>query len=106
MGGILAVSRALGDGYLKIPGYISAVPQVFRLDLEKEPLKFILLASDGLWDVVTNEEAAEFIAKYMNKDDLFGARQLAEMALKRGSNDNITIMVIVFDWEIIIKEIM
>lgn len=47
--GSLAVSRAMGDQYLK--QWVTAEPEtkVLRLDQEHE---FLLLASDGLWDKV------------------------------------------------------
>lgn len=97
VGGILAVSRALGDGFLKLPGWITATPEIVTMDLGGEPLKFMIIASDGLWDVISNEEAAEFVENYLSKDNLFGARHMIEAALKKGSMDNITVMIIVFE---------
>jgi pyruvate dehydrogenase phosphatase len=72
--GSLAVTRAFGDFYLKSPEmslppfknklpYITAEPfiQVFELDGHEE---FLILASDGIWEVLTPEEAIEITQKY------------------------------------------
>lgn len=56
---------------------------------------FIILASDGLWDTFTNEEACTFIREHLHESD-FGAKALAMQSYNRGSVDNITVLVIVF----------
>ncbi|RXI04318.1 hypothetical protein DVH24_038592 [Malus domestica] len=52
--GVLAMSRAIGDNYLK--PYVSCVPEVTITDRTVED-ECLILASDGLWDVVSNETA-------------------------------------------------
>lgn len=54
--GSLAVSRAIGDQYLK--QWVTAEPEtkVVKLDPEYE---FLLLASDGLWDKVTINQSSK-----------------------------------------------
>ncbi|KAK9123891.1 hypothetical protein Sjap_013493 [Stephania japonica] len=52
--GVLAMSRAIGDNYLK--PFVSSEPEVTitdRTDLDE----CLILASDGLWDVVSNDTA-------------------------------------------------
>lgn len=56
---------------------------------------FLILASDGLWDTFTNEEACSFIKEHINEPD-FGAKSLALQSYYRGSVDNITVLVIAF----------
>lgn len=56
---------------------------------------FLILASDGLWDTFTNEEACSFIKEHLNEPD-FGAKALALQSYYRGSVDNITVLVIAF----------
>ncbi|GFP79919.1 probable protein phosphatase 2c 25 [Phtheirospermum japonicum] len=53
--GSLAVSRGIGDQYLK--QWVTAEPETKILKLEPEH-EFLLLASDGLWDKVSNQEAS------------------------------------------------
>lgn len=110
----LAVSRTLGDKASKemnkatiaIPDYLSAVLQ---------PNDLIIVACDGIWDVFTNQELAEFLknenpaiwAKKYHKDPepvshekgtlpdlIITARAIRDEALSRGSRDNLTVIVI------------
>ncbi|KAM6597216.1 hypothetical protein CsatA_007740 [Cannabis sativa] len=52
--GVLAMSRAIGDNYLK--PYVSSEPEVTITDRTADD-DCLILASDGLWDVVSNETA-------------------------------------------------
>ncbi|KAJ6942338.1 LOW QUALITY PROTEIN: hypothetical protein NC652_008224 [Populus alba x Populus x berolinensis] len=54
--GVLAMSRSIGDRYLK--PCIIPDPEVMFLPRAKDD-ECLILASDGLWDVITNEEACE-----------------------------------------------
>ncbi|CAL9181888.1 unnamed protein product [Musa hybrid cultivar] len=60
VGGVLAVSRAFGDRHLK--QFVVADPEIHEEAVDGS-LEFLILASDGLWDVVTNEEAVVAIVK-------------------------------------------
>ncbi|XP_055811135.1 protein phosphatase 2C 37-like [Solanum dulcamara] len=52
--GVLAMSRAIGDNYLK--PYVISEPEVTITERTDED-ECLILASDGLWDVVSNETA-------------------------------------------------
>ncbi|XP_060668009.1 probable protein phosphatase 2C 24 isoform X1 [Ziziphus jujuba] len=52
--GVLAMSRAIGDNYLK--PYVTCEPEVTITDRTAED-DCLILASDGLWDVVSNDTA-------------------------------------------------
>ncbi|VVC34420.1 Hypothetical protein CINCED_3A020694 [Cinara cedri] len=93
--GILATSRALGDYPLKEKQYVIANPDVLTFDLSHHDPQFIILASDGLWDTFTNEEAVECIKKHID-DSFHGAQYLTIQSFNRGSLDNITVLVIKF----------
>merc|ERR1711879_364121 len=69
----LAVSRAFGDLLLKEAekydcvgvapgGLITAVPEIQVMDLNPTEDRFCVLASDGVWDVLTNEDAVSICA--------------------------------------------
>lgn len=58
--------------------------------------QFIILASDGLWDTFTNEEAVAFIRDHLDEPH-FGAKSIALQSYYRGSVDNITVLIIVFN---------
>uniref|UniRef100_A0A1A9WBW6 PPM-type phosphatase domain-containing protein n=1 Tax=Glossina brevipalpis TaxID=37001 RepID=A0A1A9WBW6_9MUSC len=93
--GILATSRALGDYPLKDKNLVIANPDILTFDLNDHKPAFIILASDGLWDTFSNEEACSFIKQHLYEPD-FGARSIALQSYNRGSVDNITVLVIVF----------
>ncbi len=49
---------------LKTPPYLTAEPEVFQYKLEKSD-KFIVLATDGLWDMLSNQEVVELVGDFM-----------------------------------------
>lgn len=97
----LAVSRSIGDRKLKNAGQgqIIADPDWEQIYLKKSN-HFMIMASDGLWDVITNEEAVAMVTRALqNKKPLNKiAQELQDAAIKKGSTDNITVCVIKFDW--------
>ncbi|KAJ4917307.1 putative protein phosphatase 2C 11 [Raphanus sativus] len=91
VGGILAVSRAFGDKQLK--PYVIAEPEIQEEDIST--LDFIVIASDGLWNVLSNEDAVA-IARDIS-DAETASRKLVQEAYARGSCDNITCIVVRFE---------
>ncbi|XP_019414234.1 PREDICTED: protein phosphatase 2C 77-like isoform X2 [Lupinus angustifolius] len=108
--GVLAMSRSIGDHYLK--PWIIPDPEVMFVHREKID-ECLILASDGLWDVITNEEACDIARKRIliwhkkNGNNAstgqghgadpaaqYAAEYLSKLALQRGSKDNISIIVI------------
>ncbi|XP_040864937.1 probable protein phosphatase 2C 59 isoform X1 [Glycine max] len=91
VGGVLAVSRAFGDRLLK--QYVVADPEIQEEKVDSS-LEFLILASDGLWDVVSNEEAVAMIKPIEDAEE--AAKRLMQEAYQRGSSDNITCVVVRF----------
>ncbi|XP_047058848.1 probable protein phosphatase 2C 7 [Lolium rigidum] len=91
VGGVLAMSRAFGDRLLK--QFVVAEPEIQEQEIDDE-LEFLILASDGLWDVVPNEHAVAFVKEVVGPEA--AARKLTEIAYRRGSRDNITCIVVEF----------
>ena len=75
--GSLAVSRALGDyEYKNVEGrgpceqLVSPEPEIFVRDRSDQD-EFLVLACDGVWDVMTNEDICNFIrSRLLITDDL------------------------------------
>ncbi|EGR31339.1 protein phosphatase 2c, putative [Ichthyophthirius multifiliis] len=88
--GVLAVSRAFGDHGLSNFGVI-CLPDCNRIEL-RIIHKYLVLASDGLWDVVQPKEVLEVSKIKSNCEEI--AAELIKRALNNGSRDNITIMVL------------
>merc|ERR1711871_1026532 len=88
--GILAVSRAFGDRSLKSSGVV-ADPEIMTHQLGADDL-FLVIASDGLWDVFTNEGVAQVVS--VQQDPETCARALTDSAIRKGSMDNVTVVVV------------
>ena len=54
--GVLAMSRAIGDHFLR--PYVIAEPDVTSFARSNDD-ELLILATDGLWDVFTGQEAAQ-----------------------------------------------
>ncbi|CAL4999595.1 unnamed protein product [Urochloa decumbens] len=74
----LAMARAFGDFCLKDYGLIS-VPEIsYRRLTEKD--EFIILATDGVWDVLSNKEAVDIVASAPSRAT--AARALVDCAVR------------------------
>jgi len=94
VGGVLAMSRAFGNRMLK--QFVVADPEIQEQEIDEE-LELLVLASDGLWDVVPNDDAVS-LARTEEEPEA-AARKLTEAAFNRGSADNITCIVVKFHHE-------
>lgn len=87
----LSLSRAFGD--LNCTPYVTHSPEIFRYKITSDD-KFIIFACDGLWDVLSNQEAVDYVLKSMAKNPYSDhAKNLAEYAYAKGSLDNITVII-------------
>lgn len=103
--GSLAVSRALGDfEYKNVPGkgaceqLVSPEPEIL-IESRHEDDEFLILACDGIWDVMSNEELCEFIRNRMQlTDDLkIISNWVVDTCLAKGSRDNMSIIIVAFE---------
>ncbi|KAH7847151.1 hypothetical protein Vadar_022550 [Vaccinium darrowii] len=74
----LAMSRAFGDYCVKDFGLIS-VPEVTQRHITNQD-QFVVLATDGVWDVISNEEAVEIVSS--TPDRAKTAKRLVENAVR------------------------
>ncbi|XP_027090306.1 probable protein phosphatase 2C 25 [Coffea eugenioides] len=93
--GSLSVSRGIGDQYLK--QWVIAEPETRILSVKPE-LEFLILASDGLWDKVSNQEAVDLARPLCidieKPEPLSACRKLVDLSISRGSADDISVMLI------------
>ena len=118
--GELAVSRSIGDPDYKgfVPGEVVEAffswpeghSKIFQADLvipdpELKSVEltsqdeFLILASDGLWDVVSAQDAVARVSSALGKGGKTvtdAAEELCDLALKLGSSDNVTIVIVKF----------
>ncbi|KAL0406130.1 UNVERIFIED_CONTAM: putative protein phosphatase 2C 52 [Sesamum latifolium] len=74
----LAMARAFGDFCLKEYGVISIPEFSHRILSDRD--KFVVLASDGVWDVLSNEEVVEIVSSTPTRSS--AARILVESAAR------------------------
>ncbi|KAK1576690.1 hypothetical protein Q3G72_015799 [Acer saccharum] len=102
--GVLSMTRAIGDHSLK--PYIIPVPEITFTTRSAED-EFLVLASDGLWDVLSNDDVIKLARKELREhrrrpksDDnsscpaSFVAEGLVKYALDAYSQDNISVVVV------------
>nr|CCA27345.1 protein phosphatase 1Llike protein putative [Albugo laibachii Nc14] len=100
--GQLAVSRSIGDHHLR--KYVSADPHVRTFDLTKDRSgRILVLASDGLWEVMTNTDVQAYLEGCMQNLE-HSTQELNDIALAlvaeaytRGSLDNIAAILVWLD---------
>nr|CAG4650870.1 EOG090X03VW [Simocephalus serrulatus]SVE94159.1 EOG090X03VW [Simocephalus serrulatus] len=103
--GSLAVSRALGDfEYKSVEGrgpteqLVSPAPEIYVESRKPDEDQFLVLACDGIWDVMTNEDLCKFIHHQLTiTDDLAKVSSaVVDNCLFKGSRDNMSIVLITF----------
>lgn len=102
--GSLAVARALGDHSFKRATtpqpaqMVSPEPDICYVDRNHQLDEFLVIACDGVFDVMSNEAVADFVRESMRHFSslIVVASQLVEQALQRGSTDNISAMIVSF----------
>ncbi|XP_025842611.1 protein phosphatase 1M isoform X1 [Vulpes vulpes] len=102
--GTLAVSRGLGDHQLRVldtniqlKPFLLSVPQVTVLDVDQLELQeedVVVMATDGLWDVLSNEQVARLVRSFLpgNQEDPHRFSELAKMLIHstQGKDDGPT----------------
>jgi hypothetical protein len=95
--GMLAVSRALGD--LALAPHVSSEPATRSVDLSAAD-EWLLLACDGVWDVLSDDDAAAIVletadaaAKEAGAADA-AAAALVDAALAAGTTDNVSVLLV------------
>ena len=122
VGGVLAVSRAFGDimhksimdgdEFLQLIGSISeqnaaqlqegpliCTPDIRRHSIEPSD-EFLIIASDGIWDVLTSQEAVFFVRRFLalNGGDVdAAANAIISHSLLLGSVDNVSAVIVVLN---------
>jgi len=104
-GHAINMSRALGDFEFKQPfnkatgDWISARPTINSIRLNREH-EFLVVASDGLWVKLEDNEVVAIIGslkrKGLSPKDI--AKQMASDIAQTSGSDNITIIIIFFEW--------
>ncbi|KAI2804414.1 Protein phosphatase 1E, partial [Blomia tropicalis] len=100
--GVLSVTRAIGDPEFK--PYVIAQPSMSKFEIDPS-LDFLVLGCDGLFDQLTGQDITSHVFEFLCKNESQFDKQtiiaevsnyLSNMAIREGSNDNITSIVLFF----------
>jgi len=103
--GSLAVSRALGDFEYKMDSTLAPVEQLVSpepevsIESRNPPLdEFLVLACDGVWDVMSNGDVADFVRSrlLLHEDLVLVCNELLDTCLAMGSRDNMSVILVTF----------
>lgn len=85
--------RAIGD--VTLQPFVSGDPDILDTLISDED-HYLVLASDGLWDVFSNEQVAQLVHSFDHGKKPFEdiSKELCYEALVKGSVDNITVVVV------------
>ena len=99
----LAMSRSFGDFIAKSVGVINE-PEVFEIGIAECKVKAVIIASDGLWEFLSNDTITDIVIPFIVNKDCNGAtKKLVDEAFKAWTKDggvvcdDITIIVLMFD---------
>ena len=89
--GKLILTRTLGDKEMKKYGVIP-VPDFYTKKIEKDDL-FVIIASDGIWDVINEEELYKMGNEKELSSEIF-SKKIMDLAKERDTRDNSSCIVI------------
>ena len=98
----LAMSRSIGDTLAHKVG-VSSVPEIREFSLNKSNPFAIVVASDGVWEFMSNEQVKNILIKYKyNKDGFKCSKEIVEKARQIWAStsfaiDDITCVTVFFD---------
>ncbi|KAL3907429.1 MAG: hypothetical protein SGILL_008881 [Bacillariaceae sp.] len=91
--GNLALSRAIGDRAER--PHVTAEPEIIAVPVQEND-EFIIIATDGLWDVMESADAVSYVKFALDaglaKESV--AHQMVQEALRRGTFDNVTVVIV------------
>ena len=88
--GTLMLTRSFGDKEMKKYGVLST-PDIFIKNIEEDDI-FIVIASDGVWDVVEEDEIFKMAKDKISSNDF--SNKIVNLAKERDTHDNISCIVI------------
>ncbi|KAJ6236647.1 phosphatase 2c [Anaeramoeba flamelloides] len=96
----IAVSRGFGD--YKFRNQLTCNPYFSSLERNENEDQFIILACDGVWDVLTDDQAVGIVWKSKNVES--AAIKIRNYATVQQSTDNISVIVIDLQPNVSLKE--
>jgi len=81
----LNMSRSMGDKFFHDKGGVVATPEVLFHDISLAEDKALVIASDGVWEHVTSQDAADCVMSRLTEggDASVAAKALMDMSMRR-----------------------
>jgi serine/threonine protein phosphatase PrpC len=92
--GVMGISRSIGD--LRLKKYLTCEPYITEIDLTPDD-EFLVLATDGVWDVISKKDMMLYIRDAMNEfptEKAYISDVILQRCKKLNAKDNMTCMVI------------
>jgi protein phosphatase 1L len=94
----LSMTRSFGDSYFKQSSPLSTPdPEVKILPITDKDL-FLILATDGITNVMSNQDIVDSAGKHWDDAEEAG-KNIVRTAFQKGSDENLSAMVIQFGWQ-------
>ena len=85
------MSRSFGDNVSKTVG-VSSEPEIIKVKLDKRD-RFLLIASDGVWEFISNQEVLQLIVPYYKEGKLEEACEaLGKLAYERWTAEDSSVV--------------
>ncbi|KAI5336690.1 hypothetical protein L3X38_015958 [Prunus dulcis] len=90
----------IDDGYLNGQLGVTRALELKLMTLTKDD-EFLIIGSDGIWDVFTSQNAVAFARRRPQEDNdvKLCCKEIIEEAIKRGASDNLTLVMVSFHLE-------
>ncbi|KAI4994482.1 hypothetical protein ZWY2020_034123 [Hordeum vulgare] len=105
VGGILAISRAIGDFQFKrnktlspAQQIVTCCPDIHTVDITDDA-EFLIIASDGIWEAKTSQEAVDFVRQRLQSGETdlsVICERLLDSCLGRRMSDNMSVILVQF----------
>lgn len=92
----LSITRSLGDACFKNPALSAADPEVRVLPITDKDL-FVVLVTEGVTRVLSNQDVIDCASKHWD-DSEEAAKNVVRTAFQKGSDENLTALVVQFGW--------
>ena len=78
---------------------VSPVPEIFMRKRNPEMDEFVMVACDGIWDVLSNQQCVDLISRIFSEGERnlgLVCEEVMDVCLKKDSNDNMTVILASF----------
>jgi serine/threonine protein phosphatase PrpC len=95
LGGSLAITRSMGDFVFKKDGGFGLIsePHIQKVFIDLDDV-FLLMASDGIWDVIDEEKAFSIVNEKKDFNTAQLSRHFLDVSIELGSKDNLSCIAV------------